>query len=365
LEPPRDRIKKLAATLAALLAFSTFLPAEDLDWDIEMPFDDTVFPSVVIGLRGFMDADDLGPREFGDPLGMIGVKVTAPADDFEVVVTVDETSYFKTSKMRVVLPEEGKTYTIMPLLRYDVSKLIAHKQRGFDIAEVSVETATTIHSDTRRFDVRSVNDCLLGITIGDEFINTRFLFSAYVNENNPELDRILGHALSEGYVDSFIGYQGTRGDVIRQAKAIYQSLQDLGFKYSSITGASGKSEKFPSQHVRFLSESLATSQANCVDGTVILAALFMKIGLNPVIITVPGHAFVGVYKSTSKEREFLVPIETTVLATSSFDRAVEIATAAIEENEDHFADPGKMSYQIIDVRSTRESGVAPIIEDID
>lgn len=355
---------KLVKPLIIILLFST-PNLRALEWEILMPFDDTVFPSIVVGMRGFMTEEDNSETECGDPMGMIGAAITAPEDDFEVRVILEGTDLYKESSLTVTLPEKGVTYSVMPIIRYYVSDLISHKQKGFDAAHVVVETADETFEKTKGFEIRSINDCMLGMMNDDgEFLNTRFLFAAFVNENNPELDRILGHALSEGYVDGFIGYQGTRGDVVKQAEAIYKSLQDLGFKYSSITGSSGESEKIFTQHIRFVSESLATSQANCIDGTVILASLFMKIGLNPVIITVPGHAYVGVYKSTAKEREFLVPIETTVVGDSEFETAVEIAQKSLDEHAERFADPDDTTCQIIDVREVRKGGIEPILESL-
>ena len=348
-----------AVLLAGLLVQA---PAHALEWEIEMPFDDTVFPSMVVGLRGFMDGEEQSETEIGDPMGMIGASITAPEDDFEVKVTIEETAFFKQSSIKATLPTKGETYSVMPILRYDVPKLLKHKQRGFDTAHVVVETAEETFEETKRFEVRSINDCILGMEHNGEFINTDFIFAAYVNENNPALDKILGYALQEGYADGFIGYQGTRGDVLKQVEAIYQALQDMGFKYSSITGASGDSERFPTQHVRFVGEALDTSQANCVDGTVMMASLFMKIGLNPVIITVPGHAFVGVYKSTASELEFLVPIETTVVGSSDFDHAVKLGEDSMEEHMERFADAEDGSCQIIDIREARKMGVDPIQE---
>lgn len=333
-----------------------------LEWEIVMPFEKTIFPSVVIGMRSFLDEKDNKPSEIGDPIGMIGVEITAPRNDFAVKVTVEGTDYFKTSTIKAVLPKKGKSYTVSPYLRYEVSKLIRHKQRGFDTAHVIVTTEDGEYDDSMRFEVRSVNDCVLGITHDGEFLNTRFLFSSYVNENNPLLDKILGHALKSKYVDAFIGYQGTRADVIKQAKAIYNSLQDMGFKYSSITQASGTTKNIATQHVRFVGEALATSQANCIDGTVIFASIFMKLGLNPVIITVPGHAYVGVYKSSSSDLEFLVPIETTVMGNSTFEYANKIAQKNLDEHLKDFADSDKEGYQIIDVRELRKGGIDPILE---
>jgi len=136
-------------------------------------------------------------------MGMIGASITTPEDDFEVKVTVEETDFFRELSIKAVLPKRGETYTVMPIPRYNVSSLLPHKLKGFDTTRVVVETPDEDYDDTKRFDVRSINDYVLGITHDGEFISTRFLFAAYVNENNPIIDKILGHALKEGYVDGF------------------------------------------------------------------------------------------------------------------------------------------------------------------
>lgn len=45
--------------------------------------------------------------------------------------------------------------------------------------------------------------------------------------------------------------------------------------------------------MRFIDESLGNTQANCVDGTVLFASVLRKIGIEPSLVTVPGHMFLG------------------------------------------------------------------------
>ena len=73
------------------------------------------------------------------------------------------------------------------------------------------------------------------------------------------------------------------------------------------------------QNVRLPYESLETKNANCIDGAVLYAAIFEKIGLEPVIIIVPGHAFVGVRNDRNSSQ--LTFIETTATGTKSFYEA--------------------------------------------
>ena len=50
-----------------------------------------------------------------------------------------------------------------------------------------------------------------------------------------------------------------------------------------------------SQYVRFFDEVLDNTQANCVDGTVFFSSILRKIGIEPILILIPGHMYLGYY----------------------------------------------------------------------
>lgn len=74
---------------------------------------------------------------------------------------------------------------------------------------------------------------------------------------------------------------------------MWYHFQKKGFKYSNITTQSGSNERSAGQVVRFVSEALQTSQANCIDGTVLLLFFLYKIGIDVSIVMVPGHAYLA------------------------------------------------------------------------
>jgi len=164
--------------------------------------------------------------------------------------------------------------------------------------------------------LRSINDCIRFYGGQD----LRFMYAAYVNEDHPEIDNILSDALKTKMVNSFAGYQGDEREVDLQVAAIWRVLHDRGFKYSSITANSGVNDddptKFSSQSIRTFDNAIKTNQANCVDGTVVFASILKKIGIMPVIITVPGHCFLGYYKNDSLNTYSF--LETTMLSNETY-----------------------------------------------
>jgi hypothetical protein len=71
------------------------------------------------------------------------------------------------------------------------------------------------------------------------------------------------------------------------------------------------------QKVRTIDDALQSAQINCVDGTVLFASLLRAINIEPVMIRVPGHMFIGYY--TDKKNEKLQFLETTIIGDVSLD----------------------------------------------
>ena len=101
---------------------------------------------------------------------------------------------------------------------------------------------------------------------------------------------------------------------MNQVAAIWRVLHDRGFQYSSITTTSANAKYIASQAVRTFDNSLKTSQANCVDGTVVFASILRAIGIAPVMALTRNHCFLGFYTSNKKDKLFY--LETTMLSNS-------------------------------------------------
>jgi hypothetical protein len=81
-------------------------------------------------------------------------------------------------------------------------------------------------------------------------------------------------------------------EVMMQVFAIWNVLQRKGIKYSDISSTT-PSKFVVSQTVRFLDQSIDATQANCVDGSVLMASILQKIGINSHLVMVPGHCFLA------------------------------------------------------------------------
>jgi len=133
--------------------------------------------------------------------------------------------------------------------------------------------------------------------------------------------------------------------VIAQVKAIYLALQndyDIDYVNSVISYPSGIT-----QRIRLPQDTLKLGSANCIDGTVLFASALENIGLEPLIVLVPGHAFVGWRRWTgSNYAEFL---ETTMIGNYSFKEALD------EGNRRYFDDPDNDEILTIDVKYYRDN----------
>jgi hypothetical protein len=375
------------ALAAALLACPPLASA--LEWE---PFVDpygNIFPAIELATATMEpDPEEADPTIIGDQHGFIGAYVDAPAGTrFELTIRVP--GYARDSRLSGTLPRgvEGP-FTLNPVISWDYTALAQVRQPKPAIVEfeLSIDGARA-EQRTQRVRMRSVNDVLFYIDEeGEENdLDFNWLFAAYVNEDHPIVDEILRDALATGIVEAFSGYQAEDpDDVLKQVYAIWHVLQQRGIRYSSITRTSSEHEQVYSQHVRFLDESLAMSQANCADGTVLLASILRKIDIHPALVMVPGHMFLGF--QLDEEGEQMAFLETTMLgdvhsgqgarlqklrqgmridvdhdaSLESFAAALDSGQSQVEEAGDAFDNEHSAEYQIIDVKAARAAGVMPI-----
>jgi hypothetical protein len=89
------------------------------------------------------------------------------------------------------------------------------------------------------------------------------------------------------------GYQGDQDAIDPQVGALFQSLQEAGLVYVNSVIDYGAQPWQATQRTRLPRQSLQLKGANCIDGTVLMASLLEGASLSPVLVFVPGHAFVG------------------------------------------------------------------------
>src|SRR5262249_20707570 len=115
------------------------------------------------------------------------------------------------------------------------------------------------------------------------------------------------------------GYQGDVKSVTRQVKALYQSLREAGLAYVNSVIDFGAPAALSPQRPRLPRESLAQKSVNCLDGIVLFASLLEGASLNPALVFVPGHAFVG-WETGNGSGQWRY-LETTMIGRAEFEAA--------------------------------------------
>lgn len=288
-----------------------------LSWSPIKRFGKDFYPSYVLATSTWSE-DIVIEQEtnsfnlYGDRNGYFGVKLDQFPIGTIVRFEVSGEPLVKKSSYTITITKPGIT-EIFPILEYDYEALKAVNQaKPVNFKYALYANNQLVGEKLEVVWTRSINDAVFfGI---DHYGNERslnFIFAAYVNENEPSLDPILGQMLDYKIVNSWIGYQGTEEDVLKQVFTLWYHFQRKGFRYSSITTQSGTDQRSAGQVIRFVGDALQTSQANCIDGTVLFASFLYKIGIDVSIVLVPGHAYLAFGLTEDGSRK--VALETTMM----------------------------------------------------
>lgn len=280
-----------------------------------------IFPSVIVstastGTKVIIPATK---NWIGKPESGFGIRLKAVSKNCKVHIELSETPFFSMSVSDFILPIKDMEYTIYPDVLWDYEALKKNNQAqpiSFAIS-VQINKQKPVQKNVT-YSVRAINDCLLAYK--DENMNlhdTSIYFAAYVNEEHPQIDNLLREALNTKIVRRFVGTQLGADRVDNQVFALWNMLQKRNFKYCSISYSNLASNMVFCQRVRTIDDALETAQINCVDGTVLFASLLRAINIEPVMVRVPGHMFVGYYPDSKKDS--IQYLETTMVGDVSYD----------------------------------------------
>jgi len=399
------RSTRLACLL--LVCCLSFARADDPQWKPEANMDHQLFPSLILATASVrpvepedQEAEKPDPYLLGERFGLVGISIKAPAANAKVKVTVKDNDLMSSSSWTGELAEAEKDYFIAPKVNYKFDQLRkVTQQKPLNVTfEVEVDGEPTAEQ-YETLQVRSINDCPFAVANSEETLDDEnfiagnaalgWMFAAYVNENHPLLDKILQEALETKIVSAFKVTTHEHDETLRQVFALWAALQKRGLQYSSTTTTPGGSETVQSQFVRFVDQSLGNTQANCVDGSVLFASLLRKISIEPFLVTIPGHMYVGFYLGAGKSQ--FIGLETTVLGLpdaadekkptdpaaltalrdkldvsvksrrdwKTFAKAIQTGTEDLTKNKEKFAG-ADTTYQWIDLAEARSEGIMPI-----
>lgn len=334
----------LAVSCGRIVVVKTIDPkVVEFDAQYDANFDGVLYPSMMLALA---NSDE------GVERPMFQVSVTAPSNNAVLRIVTDSTMLNYVSITQETLPRKGTRYTFEPVIKWKYETFYKLRQQG------NIVLTFTCYINDEEVDVkniklnfRPVNECLMSLVGTDgKYHDYRWLFAAYVNEDHPKIDGILSEILSQGIVTKF---EGSRTDkkVDNQMRAIWFYALNRGMAYSSITCTSNGSKKSNSQYIRFFDDVYNNRQANCIDACVFFSSIMRKVGMYPIIIVEPCHAYLGYYTDKSKKKIAL--LETTITGwvnLPELDNHYNETTGKLEDKyfqkiEKYLTDKDKKKYE--------------------
>lgn len=322
------RITAVVLSLTMLVGGITYVvmkrPFAD-DYELVDQLGGNLFPSAILSVAttNTQVIPPMSGEYVGNPKSCVAIKLKSGRANTVVRIELAETPFYARSVSTFVLPKERTEYIIYPdiLWRYNALRDNEQAEPISVVANVEVD-GKDLGQKVRTFSVRSINECLLGFNkqLPDgrtRYVSTRLFYAAYVNEENPLIDKVLREALNTRIVRRFLGYQSTPEMVDKQVYALWYVLQKRNFRYSSVSYSSLSSNVVYAQRVRTFEDALNSSQINCVDGSVLFASLLRAINITPVLVQMPGHMFVGYYTDSAKKN--LTFLETTMIGDVDLD----------------------------------------------
>ncbi len=280
----------LTALLALCVATSNFAVAQHPS-EVQFTFleDETTegkfYPSLAIWNSHQDDPTDL----------FYSFSLNAPKAGSVIRITIEETPLNEETIIQETADSRGEM-VISPIIKWNYEKLSKLSQGG------TVTLTCILEIDGKEIDrlnqvipYRSVNECVFGFVDGDQWLDTSEMFALYVNEDYPKIDGILEEILAVDRSRQFIDYQGEFEDVLNQMFWVWEYFSQRGTRYSNIVNTTNVSEYMGIQYVRFIDQVIGNNQANCVDGSAMLASIYRKIGLEACLIVLPTHCQLAIY----------------------------------------------------------------------
>ena len=79
---------------------------------------------------------------------------------------------------------------------------------------------------------------------------------------------------------------------------------------------------------------------------------FEAVGLDPIIVVIPGHAFPAVRLPQSGR---IIPIESTMVSTAGFDASVERGMQTLKKVQE-----SNTPHYMVDIKEMRQNGIQPL-----
>lgn len=319
-------------------------------------FEDTLYPALIYTLAS--TKNDEGKYVNEDFFGL-KVKTNKP---FKGKIKISNEIFASETIISKSFEKGDNEFGVSPVWKY--SDFINVKKAGytnFKFEIIDDQTGKVVDTKNLQLSYHPINQCVFYVNVEGQGVDLFPFFSAYVNEDSSEVIAYLGEVSKKlagnPSFRGWIGEQGGDNGIMNQLLYLFYALSMDGFTYSSIADSSAFSNAVGSQYVRLVDETLKTKQANCVDGSVLLASILKKIEMKPYLVLHKGHMYLGV---KLPESDRILYIETTEISRLRFAQndaeLINIFSQLISYTTFKSVD----ETTLIDVTKAREVKIKPI-----
>ena len=358
------------------------MPAAASEWRVDLGPEDALYPVLDLSQAGHRDARP-GDRAFGDGSGLLQVEVRASRDGQRVRLRLEAAHLQQPASLDVRLAHTGERYLLRPKLDWDRQRLDDLHATTTEVLDLTLEVEGEA-LEQRRVEARlhPLDEALYFARDGGERVDLSWIFAAYADPRDATVDDLLARARAAHPELRFGGYEDADADaVLAQTYALWEAVQTHGVRYADEDPGLARGPRLWSQRVRRHGEVWEERRANCLDGSLLLAAAAERLGLHAVLLLVPKHALLAIH--TRADGSAPAFIETTVLGESrlplreepaftqqldgrtdnaalgSFEAALAAGNTRYRRDARRFGqhDP---NYQWIDLATARAYGILPL-----
>jgi hypothetical protein len=308
-------------------------------WSPNLMFGESIYPSYAVANSVFQDNSAKKINKIkGDAKGQIGISVdNLSFKPFNLKVKIVCNDILNTTEESIYVDSKSQKFYFYPKLDYKWDALRKNSQTKPVNIKITVWIdGKLLGTKLKIASLQSINNCpYTCISQTNDLLDLNYMYAAYVNEDNDLLNNVLlKEMLNQKAIDKIYGYQsGDVQEVRKQVFAVWNMLQKRGISYSSLSASKiQKQESLPivyHQFVRTFEDALESRQANCVDGTVMMASILYRMGIQPVIVTTPSHCFLGY--ALDRNQTSIEFLETTALGSE-----VSAEDASFAEKQDFY-----------------------------
>jgi len=348
-----------AALLRPLLALCVLHgnPSHAFDWQVDVTPAGELFPALQLSQPPRAGAAGVGG---GD--GLVAVSIRGDDLPRHLRLRVETPGLRAAARVDASPAAGAREIELHPRFEWDAAELRRLDGVRRQALRLTLDADGAIQ--TRRVEVRvhALDDAPYFVREGREHVDLGWAFAGYVDPHDPIVDAIL--AAARALEPSFDAHDD--GAELRRVGAIWAALEQRGLRYAAGDPALSRGPVVWSQRVRLPAEVWRDGRANCIDSSVLIAAVLERLGMRALIVLVPGHAFVG-WRGAGSGAEYL---ETTLLGApqrshdavghDNFAAARAAGRARWRRAAARLDGRHGPDYALIDIGTARAYGIIPL-----